>query len=304
MSQHPLVSVLLPVHNGERYLSKAVQSILDQTFSNFELLILDDGSSDGSLPILRSLEASDARIRVWTRENRGLVETLNELIDNSHGKYLARMDCDDVSLPNRFEKQVAHLENCSACVAVGCRVQLIDQTGMAICDFIYELTHDEIDAAHISGRGRSCICHPTAMMRREVVLRVGKYRQGFLHAEDLDLFLRLAEVGNLENLPDVHLQYRQHPNAIGSKFGMVQARAALSAVGAARRRRGLEQLSGVTSTKNQSKSGVADAHRKWAWWALMAGNVATARKHTFKAVVQDPLSRDNLKLAACAIRGH
>ena len=113
------------------------------------------------------------------------------------------MDCDDICFPQRFEKQIAYLDSHPDCVAVGSRILLIDTEGLPICEFIDELTHDEIDTKHLSGVGGCQICHPSATMRREAVVRAGKYREGYAPAEDLDLFLRLAEIGKLANLPDI-----------------------------------------------------------------------------------------------------
>src|SRR5690348_4391733 len=104
MSNAPKVSVLLPVFNAERYLRAAVDSVLSQTFDDFELLAFDDGSTDQSLSILREIEANDRRIKVISRENRGYLVVLNELVELARGSYLARMDADDICRPTRFEK--------------------------------------------------------------------------------------------------------------------------------------------------------------------------------------------------------
>lgn len=297
----PQISVLLPVYNAERYLQHALLSVLDQTFRDFEVIAIDDGSQDRSYSILRSFEQKDNRLRVICRENRGLVETLNEAIGAASGEFLARMDADDICLPQRFERQIAFLKDRPEHVAVGSRVLLIDADGRSICDFIHELSHEEIDSAHLSGKGGCRICHPASMMRKSAVVKVGGYRSEFEAAEDIDLFLRLAELGKLSNIPEILLRYRQHPKSVGYLHSTKQKAAIIRSVQAAYERRGLVRQR-VCHTRQNSET-VADAHRKWAWWALMAGNVATARKHTLKAVIRDPLSRDNIKLAACAIRG-
>jgi hypothetical protein len=210
------------------------------------------------------------------------------------------MDCDDISQPQRFEKQIAYLDQHPESVAVGSRILLIDPDGMPICEFIDELTHDEIDGGHISGVGGCRICHPSSAMRREAVLRVGKYRDGYV--EDLDLFLRLGEVGKLANLPDILLQYRQHLHSLGYAHWEEQWSGAKKAVTSARARRGMPSLPEYASMMEAQTS--ADAHRKWAWWALSAGNVPTALKHGFKAFLKDPFNLENLRFAACALRGH
>lgn len=196
----PTISVLLPVYNSGRYIGAAIESVLAQTFDDFELFALDGGSTDKTLSILRKFETKDRRIRVISRENLALVPSLNEMIALAQGRYLARMDGDDICRPQRFEKQVAYLDTHSECVAVGSRSLFIDPQGMPICEHLNELTHDEIDAAHMSGRVGSRICHPSVMMRREAVLQVGLYDEVYRYAEDMDLFLRLAEIGKLANL--------------------------------------------------------------------------------------------------------
>ena len=110
----PLISVAMPVYNGERYLAKAIDSILAQTFADFELIIIDDGSTDNSLQVLHEYQKRDARIRLVARENRNLATTLNDLIDLARGKWIARMDQDDIALPHRFERQLQWLEETGA----------------------------------------------------------------------------------------------------------------------------------------------------------------------------------------------
>ena len=298
----PIISVVLPVYNADGYVREAVESVLEQTFRGFELLALDDGSTDGSPRILRELEARDRRMHVISRENRGLVASLNELIRVARGRYLARMDADDICLPERFEKQVAYLETHPECVAVGSRSLFIDEQGMPICEHWNELAHDQIDSAHISGRVGSRICHPSTIMRREPILQLGGYREEYLLAEDLDLFLRLAEIGKLANLSEILIKYRHHARSICYTQAVKQRSIALKAVCAARQRRGLPVLPEAQFTyKPETKS---ELHRKWAWWALSAGNVITARKHAFKALGRGLLNIESLRVVACALRGY
>ena len=113
-SRSPLITVVLPVYNGEKYLSEAIDSILTQTFADFELITINDGSTDDSLQILRKYEQRDSRIRVIARENRGLATTLNDSVDIARGEWVARMDQDDIALPHRFERQLAWLKETGA----------------------------------------------------------------------------------------------------------------------------------------------------------------------------------------------
>lgn len=299
----PKISVLLPVRNAERFLRSAVESVLAQTFDDFELLALDGGSTDRSLSILRELAAKDRRINIVSRENLALVPSLNELITMARGRYLARMDSDDICRPQRFEKQVEYLEAHPECVAVGSRVLFIDPQGLPICEAARELSHEEIDSGHLSGVAESRICHPSVTMRTEAVLRIGKYREEYRYLEDFDLFLRLAEIGRLANLPDVLLEYRLHPESICRNQGdkhLSFARRALQETWARRDMVPKPQI--FASELKTVKS--AETHRIMAWWALSASNLVTARKHAIIAFAESPLSVENLKVLACAIRGY
>jgi glycosyltransferase involved in cell wall biosynthesis len=303
LGSHPTISVLLPVHNAERYLRAAVDSVLMQTFEDFELLALDDGSTDRSSSILREYATNDVRVRTLSRENRGLVATLNELIAVSRGRYLARMDADDICRRRRFEKQVGYLEDHPECVAVGSRALVIDPDGMPIIETINECGHEEIDAAVLSGAGGlRGMTHPTVMMRRDAAVSVGKYYEEAELAEDIDFFLRLAEVGRLANVPEVLLEYRRHPMAIGYTHRERQRLITSEIVKKARMRRGLATVPVLNESTYEPQT-IDAIHRTWAWWALSAGHTATARKHALKAVIKNPLHAENARLMACVIRG-
>jgi glycosyltransferase involved in cell wall biosynthesis len=295
------ISVILPVYNAERYLREAVASVLAQTFDDFEFLAFDDGSTDGSLKVLHEFEAQDERVFTFSRENRGLVQTLNELIGLARGRYLARMDADDICRPLRFEKQIAYLESHPECVAVGTGSLLIDPSGRPICEHIYENLHEEIDNIHL-GEGISRLCHPSTMMRKDAVVQIGLYRQEFRWAEDLDLFLRLAEVGQLANIPDILLEYRHHLDSICYQHADEQGNVGRRAVEQARARRGIVGHPETYRSQANSVSS-ADTHRKWAWWALAAGNVSTARQHAMMAFAKEPFNKESFRVFACALRG-
>lgn len=299
----PIISVLMPVYNTARYARTAVESVLSQTFVDFELLALDDGSTDKSLSILREFAAKDHRVQILSRRNRGLVLTRNELIAAARGHYLAVMDSDDISRPQRFEKQVAYLDAHSDCVAVGSRSLIIDSAGLPIIESKNELTHNELDLAHVSEKFESRMCHSSVMMRREAVMHAGSYRGEYRFSEDLDLFLRLAEMGKLANLPEVLVEYRQHLRSVSFTDHDEQRYNAKQAVRAAWARRGIRGSleKSELATKLETP---ADTHRKWAWWALSAGNLTTARKHATLALAKNPLNIENLRVLVCSIRGH
>jgi glycosyltransferase involved in cell wall biosynthesis len=207
----PIISVLLPVYNGDPYVREAIESTLTQSFSDFELLIINDGSTDRSLSILREYEVEDRRIRIISRENRGLVTSLNDLLSEARGRYIARMDQDDVCLPQRFQRQLEFLDARLDYAAVGGWILQMNERGLPIGVIRSPCGHDEIDQANL--RGHCSIWHPTAMIRKDSMLAVGGYRGQFGSAADLDLWLRMAEVGKIANIPEVVLRYRLHPSS-------------------------------------------------------------------------------------------
>jgi glycosyltransferase involved in cell wall biosynthesis len=299
----PAVSIILPVYNASRYLERAVVSMLTQTFTDFELLLMDDGSTDDSLAILRKLAKADARCIVHTRENRGLVQTLNEGIARSRAEILVRMDADDLSYPRRIELQVAYLEQHPNCVAVGTEAMMIDPDGHHLCRYGVPSDHMDIDAKHMIGAG-GMILHPTVALRKSAVLSIGCYRDLCRHAEDFDLFLRLAEIGGLANLPDVLVEYRQHMQSIGYSKAAAQRNAKELALIEARSRRGLAKKDAISTAGSfVGPAKTAEVHRQWAWWALSGGNIATARRHAFSSIRLSPFATDNLRLIVCVLRG-
>jgi len=211
----PIVTVLLPVHNGERYLREAVESILAQTFESFELLIVDDGSTDGTEPICRSF--TDPRIRVVRHEqNAGLVSALNSGIDLISTEYVARMDADDVALPDRLGRQVAFLESRPDIAACGSWArELVDGRLRAVMrrptgEYLRQTAWRPVP-----------IFHPTACLRTEV-LREFRYRADYVHAEDYDLWLRLCRHHRIDNVPKVLLHYRIHRASVSNAYPAVQ----------------------------------------------------------------------------------
>jgi GT2 family glycosyltransferase len=232
-----VVSVLMPVHNAGPYLARAVESILSQTYVDFEFVIIDDGSTDRSGATLEQYAARDRRIRLVSRRNTGYTIALNELLGLARGDLIARMDADDVALPHRLARQVAFLQEHAEIVCAGSAVQFIDAAGRLLRTGHPGMEHEEILARALNGD--CALNHPSVLMRRAAVLRVGGYRPEFEPAEDLDLWLRLGEVGRLINLPDVLLQYRQHSRSFSEQFQQRQLERSAAAAADARIRRGL-----------------------------------------------------------------
>ena len=301
----PTVSVIMPVYNAERYIDQSVRSILGQSFSDFEFIIINDGSTDSSLARLNRHADQDPLIRLYSRPNTVFMKALIEAVPLARGKYIARMDADDVSLPQRFDRQLRFLEEHPEYSAVGSKVLLIDTEGAPL-KYMGELQgHHEIDAAHMRGEG-GAIIHPAAMIRTQAMQAIGSYR--LRKDEDLDLFLRLAEYGKVANLPDVLLHYRQHPASVGHQNYAEMVVSVREAVAQARVRRQLPPLQSSERLalddhpwNGQMKA--AELHKKWAWWALQGGHPASARKHALVALREDPLSLESWRVAVHAVRG-
>ena len=296
----PTISVLLPVYNAERYVAEAVESILAQTFRDFELLIVDDGSKDRSLEILRRLAEGDARIRLSSRPNAGLVATLNEMLAQARGEFIARMDADDVALPRRFERELEYLRAHDECLVVGTAAEWIDPEGELLKVHVPPRDHVQIDAAHVTS-AEGVVCHPSALIRATAFERVGGYDPKLDGAEDLDLWLRIAEVGRLANLPEPLLRYRFHFQKVGFVAKRRQIEASRRSVLAACERR---KLPPQLPPEDPEPLDIGRQLRTWAWWALGSGNRATARKYAWRVLLREPHRPSTWRLAYCAIRGH
>ena len=298
----PPISVLLPAYNARRFIAAAVQSILDQTFTDFELIVIDDGSTDNTKKILQGFADKDPRVKLISRPNTGYVTALNEAIAMARGEFFARMDADDISLPTRFEKQVAYLRENPDVVLLGTHVAQMDGAGAVIGPMRdVAFGHERIDAALLR-RGWP-IVHPAVMMRADAVRKVGGYVVEFCPNEDHDLFLKLGEIGRLENLPEVLVHYRKHAASESTiksdKSVSLISRIILDAC----RRRGIAVPVEVTQQSTTPPAKLADVHRGWAWQAVKYRNVATARKYALSTLLRSPLSIDSWRLSFCAARG-
>jgi GT2 family glycosyltransferase len=220
----PRVSVLMTVHNGGPFLAAAVDSVLAQTWTDFECLIRDDGSTDDTPAQLRAYAARDPRVQVWVAQPRlGLVRSMNQLFPRARGQFVTRHDADDVSRPQRFARQVAFLEAHPAVGVVGTPVEVIDAAGRPVPHTPYFSQHtdnDQIQADLLLG---CCYCQGSVMLRRACLEQVGYYDQALEQAEDYDLWLRLAEVTKLANLATPLYCYRRHDQAISSRRAVEQA---------------------------------------------------------------------------------
>lgn len=199
------LSVVLPVRDGEAYLDTALDSIRAQSFTDFELLIIDDASTDRSPDICRRHAAADSRIKVIANAGNGLVDGLNFGVARSTAPLIARMDADDIALPSRFELQMARLKQDPELAVLGTATARIAADGRLVDTTSPPTDPDEVARILLKSNP---IAHPTVIMQRSVVEAVGGYRQAYLRAEDYDLWVRIAEIGRISNLPQTLLNYR------------------------------------------------------------------------------------------------
>jgi glycosyltransferase involved in cell wall biosynthesis len=212
--QQPIVSVILPVYNGEKTIGRAVESILSQTYTSFEFIIINDGSTDETPEILSSFH--DERMRFLHQENRGLVASLNRGITEATGKYIARMDADDCAMSERPKKQVEFMENNPTVGVLGTAATIVYSDGTQ------RVRHRPLDTTSIRKNiVKICpFCHSSVMIRRKVFNEVGTYdasKDGSkkLLVEDYDLWVRVLAAGyDLANLPDVLMTYYREPDSI------------------------------------------------------------------------------------------
>jgi glycosyltransferase involved in cell wall biosynthesis len=201
----PLISVVMSVYNGKKYLAEAIESILNQTYKNFELIIVNDGSKDNSIEIIKSYMNQDNRIVLIDRENKGLPYSLNEGISIAKGEYIARMDADDISLPERFEKQIDFMQKNKLDVCGSHIKRFRDNKKERIIK--NPVTNEDI---RFSLLFFSSLAHPTVMFKKEVFDKV-KYHIDYKVAQDYQLWCDIANANlKMGNISEVLLNYREH----------------------------------------------------------------------------------------------
>jgi hypothetical protein len=215
-SPSPPVSVVMPIYNAQRFGPAAIESILHQTFTDFEFIIVDDCSTDQTPDLLQAYQQADSRIRVIRLgHNQGATAALNRGCQEMVGHYIARMDADDISLPDRLEKQVAFLDAHPEVGVVGCWIQNMDASGQI--DRVVRLPAQNGLIKWLM-LFFSPFAHPTVMMRREVLFQAGLYQTDILKAQDYDLWVRLSRLTDMANIPAVHYHYRHWDQSISSQF--------------------------------------------------------------------------------------
>lgn len=275
----PPVTILMPVFNGSEYLSEAIESILNQTFGDFEFLVVNDGSTDASGEILQRYHCHDHRLRVYHQQHLGLIPSLNRGFHLAKGKYVARMDADDVSHPERIATQVAFMQSQPDCVLLGTAADLIDSTGNRLeaitpphdCEVIKRTLH----------HGNAFI-HGSIIMLHAAFDRAGGYRESAYLAEDYDLWCRVAQVWGVTNLTARLYSLRIHQGSVSARgvTAQLQARYTIRAA-----HYGTPQPSWA-----ERRTARADAHLNYTRLFEVTGQHRAARTHLLAAWAAKPWS--------------
>ena len=219
-TKFPRITVIMPVYNCELYIKEAVDSILNQTFADFDFLIIDDASTDKTVSIIK--EYKDSRIQLIEKTvNTGYTISLNYGLKVAKGEYIARMDGDDISLPNRFEKQIAFLDSNPDVVLCGAAIKVIDSDRV----IMYPESHDNIKLEFLT---QNCIVHPSVMIRKSILdFHSLTYDINKEPAEDYNLWVKLLNYGKLYNIQEVLLYYRVHSCQVSQKRFSLQVESSI-----------------------------------------------------------------------------
>ena len=262
--EEPLISVVMPIYNAGPYLIDALASLLEQTFSRWEMLCVNDGSTDESPHILNWFASQDSRIRVLHQPNQGIVAALNLGCKQATAPWIGRMDADDVAFPDRLEKQFAYVEKHPQCVALGGAILEMDSNSRPLGIQTLPTEHDAIVKRLMTRR--TGLFHPTTLIQREAFRKVGGYRLEYQWIEDHDLWLRLANVGLLANLQETLLCYRLHASSVCWKRRKIQSER-------------MDQLLTMQSSHPPQNEHAPAGPGKWARTAMRGGYPLVALNH-------------------------
>mgnify|MGYP005637855573 CR=1 FL=1 len=204
------VTVLMAVYNGEDWLERSIKSVLNQTYSNFEFIIVNDGSQDNSGQIADRSARTDSRIRTFHKENTGLADSLNYGLKRARGTWVARLDADDICRSDRLEKQVEALKRDKDLVLIGAGLHIINEHDQIVQTHLYPTQHSAL--LHCFSNALPFFAHSSAFFNLNVAKSVGGYRIQFLRSQDLDLWLRLAECGVIASIDEPLVSIRKHSN--------------------------------------------------------------------------------------------
>lgn len=290
----PSLSILVPVYNAARHLPAALASLRAQTFTDFELVVVNDGSTDDSGRLLERAAAEDARVRVLQQPNAGIVGALNAGLALCRAPWIARMDADDVAAPDRLARQWERLQAEPDLVLLGAAVWMTDPAGRRLKPFRLPETDAGVRQDLWEGRSPGLV-HPVVVMRKATVEAVGGYRSAYQWVEDIDLFCRMLEQGRGANLPERLLDYRQHAHSVNQRHQRQQRELHLRCVNEARSRAGLAALRALPPGTAPAPTRGA-LHRRWAEWAREGRQLSLARHHALWACVREPGQRRHWSL--------
>lgn len=299
MSHQPLVSVIMSVYNGERYVAQTIESILKQTFADFEFIIVNNGSTDGTLKILEKYAALDERIHLISHGNHGMPRAINEILPQTRGEFIANMEADDIALPERLALQVKFLQQHHNVLAVSGCFELIDEKGRLLTRM--SVPQDDAEIQKLLLAGHCSLWHPCALMRRTPLIEVG-YDNAFTIAYEMPLWLKLGEMGELANLQETLLQYRLHSSSSSEQNMKVQRQQARMACEQAWQRRGIEGKFEASAPWRPGKDRASRYHfmLQYGWWAFNNQQRQTAAIYAIKAIAALPFKLEGWKLLFCA----
>ena len=306
----PKISVIMAVHNGERYLEESVRSLLEQTFTDFELIIVDDGSTDQTAELLTRLGQEEARIRVIRQPKQGQTAALLKGIAESRGEYLARQDADDRSFPLRLEEQIRYLESHPHVALVGSAADLIDEEGKVV---------GTVPTCHGTARVRqelrtlkATMVHSSVLMRRQAYEAVGGYRVAFLLSQDFDLWSRMMERYDVDILPQRLIQWRINRKGVYVNQRVLQLKYGAIAITFAKERIrfGSDSYSLLAESKGDLDQFISGYRLRGAVQALWGeslyrtlGDPVLARTHLKQAVAGGYLSPRTVGLLGWSLTG-
>lgn len=300
----PKVSVIMSVYNGEEYLREAIDSILNQTFEDFEFIIVDDGSTDRIADILASYR--DPRIKVINQKHLGIAHAKNKAVKASSGEYIAIMDADDISLPERLEVEASFLNHNRDIGIVSCSNYFVDEYGKTILTRSALIGYVLIQKKLLEDM---CVNHCSAMIRRKVFKEVGGYRRAFKCSLDYDLFLRIAEVSKIENIKEPLHKYRIRIDSISVAKKVEQDAYAELARRLARERRqcGKDRLEDLNEKKLKAilkgisleikkKNNLHDMYYYWAERFYLRDNYKNAFRYLCRSILYRPFNKEGVSL--------
>lgn len=308
MNCPPKISVVMSAYNAERFIGEAIASILNQTWKDFEFVIVNDGSTDGTADVIRSFD--DSRIRFVEQENQGAIRSLNRGIMMARGEYIARFDADDIAMPHRLERQLAFLETHSGCAMVGSPVIQIDEDGREIKVERYPLGYREIkENLWIDVP----FAHPTVMFRKAAFLKAGLYREKLEPVDDYDLWFRMAELFDIENIDEPLCKMRKHISSLNlsKRFDFIRLGEFVKELARERMQHGKDRLDSMSRADVEAElerimPGTERSRRNVAAASLLfiaeatycTGNYGRSVHHLWKSLCLNPFSSRAWTLAA------